>query len=122
MIKIIIFNPFFITFLALPPFIIFLRHIGKLRAPRWMISLGFVLVGWALLNLAVFLHFEMLGRLVENTANPPQEWIDEWTNDGGKRVFALFFGWSYAVVYFLLWYIAVWIATKTVCFFRKPHA
>ena len=118
MISIALLNPFNIAFLVLPPFLIISRHFSKIRIPMWAIFIGYVLMGWAFINLGVLLHFEMLAKLIESTTNPPQKWIDALVNDGAGRVFALFFGWVYATIYFIVWYISIFVVTKVVCLKR----
>ena len=107
MIWIALINPFFIIFVFLPPFLLILRHFDKIEFSGWAIFLVFVVTGWIFVNLGIYFYYEMLEGLINTTPNPPQKWFDTLNEDGAKRVFALYFGWIYAVIYFLLWYLAV---------------
>ena len=97
------------SFLVLPVIALIAKELGKLKLSRWSIFLIYVAVGWMLIYFAVERYFASLDEIVRNTPNPSEELLDRWQNDGAKRVFALYFGWFYAAIYFLGCSLAIYI-------------
>jgi hypothetical protein len=72
------------------------------------------LLGWGLVNVTVYFYYAHLGEVIRSYGdNAPEELIDTWAADGAKRVFALFLGWMYEIVYsipfFLLYGVVSWV-------------
>jgi hypothetical protein len=58
------------------------------------------ILGWLLTNGYVYFFFNHLGDQISGYhGDPPEELVERWANDGAKRVFALFFGWAYGLVW-----------------------
>ncbi len=95
-------NPYHIAFLTLPIAAIVAKLFFKWRLSLWIIFFGCVLSGWGLAHLAVERHFDNLDALVRSTPQPSPTLLDALQRDGAAQVFALYFGWAYAAVYFLL--------------------
>ena len=95
-------NIFLAVFLMLPPAVIAAKEILKIKSPIWFIFFFCVVSGWLLANLAIWKHYELLDELVRNTPVPSEELLEQWQSDGAPKVFALYFGWTYAAFYFLL--------------------
>lgn len=83
---------------------------GITRFPMWALFLSYVLVGWICVNLGIWLYYESLGWLIEVASDPPVAWTEAWAADGAKRVFGLFFGWIYAIVYYAFWVLIALIS------------
>lgn len=94
----------FLAFLTLPiPLLAFrqLRHI-----PWWVVFLSMAVLGWLFVNAGVRFYYDYLGDLVAAYGDkPPLDLLDRWSADGAKLVFALFFGWLYALIYLLPWLV-----------------
>ena len=76
--------------------------------PWWLIGILSASLGWLWSNLAVFFYYQYLDALLAQAGgieHAPQELIDRWQNDGAKRVFALFFGWLYGLIYLASWLV-----------------
>ncbi len=59
---------------------------------------------WFSINGVVFFHFEHLAdRVGQYHGQPPQELLDQLTDDGAIRVFSLFFGYIYGYIYLTPW-------------------
>jgi len=71
--------------------------------PWWLLLLLIAFLSWIFVNSTVYFYFEYLGDLINTYEQPPQNLIERWENDGGKRVFALAFGWAYGLIYSLPW-------------------
>ena len=89
-------------FLLFPIVAIIAKEMLKLKISLWIIFVVWVGFGWLLVNLATWRHYEMLDELMRNTPNPSEELVERWQNDDASQVFALYFGWAYAAIYFLL--------------------
>src|SRR5262245_60629219 len=99
---------FVALFLATAPALLFIRLVKPARMPWWLIVVLAASLGWLWSNLAVSFYYEHLGDLLAQhggVGSAPQELIDEWQNDGAKRVFALLFGWLYGLVYLAPWLV-----------------
>ena len=95
-------NAYVVAFLVIPLFALVAREFFNIKVSLWIVFVVYVLVGWALVNLAVWSHFAGLEALVRSYASPPEQLLDELQGDGAKYVFAYYFGWAYAAIYFLL--------------------
>ena len=93
-------NIFLLVFCVLPPALLGAKMYLKWRISSWWLFAGFVLVGWILVNLTIWWHFEELNRLAWYTPGASDELQEAAQTDGAARVFALYFGWAYAAVYF----------------------
>ena len=68
--------------------------------PWWAFILMVAILGWGLANAMVYFHYAHLKDIIDGHGDdPPQRLLDAWSSDGAKRVFALFFGWLYGLVY-----------------------
>jgi hypothetical protein len=96
-----------VLFLATAPALLVVRLARPARMPWWLIGILAASLGWVLSNLAVYFYYEQLGALLAQAGGgAPQELIDEWQNDGAKRVFAFMFGWLYGLIYLAPWLVA----------------
>ncbi len=103
-------NLFFAMFCFLPPALLVARTYSKRRISSWWLFTGFVLVGWILVNLAIWWRFEELAKLA-SAPGASDELMDAAQNDGAARVFGLYFGWAYAALYFGAWASAYNVGT-----------
>ena len=101
-------------FLLIPPALILPRFFGKLRLPLWVSMILFIILGWVLVNLAIWLYFDYLWELAQSLPEGPEkeEARDKWATDGASLTGALFGGWILALFYFLSWLTIGWIANK----------
>ncbi len=91
----------FVGFLVLPFAVLLLRAFRPKRMPWLLAFLAVAVLGWLFVNGAVYFKFEYLGDLMHSYGNnPPEDLVKLWSNDGAQRVFALLFGWVYALVWF----------------------
>ncbi|MCI0330655.1 MAG: hypothetical protein L0196_06850 [candidate division Zixibacteria bacterium] len=91
-------------FLIMPPTFLFVHYRWK---PRWhpvFLFLGFIVLGWLLLNVSHHLYYESLFLQVGATPNPSDELRDRMQSDGAANVFTLLFGWLFAAIYFTIWF------------------
>ncbi len=109
----ILMDPYLAAFLVIPIAALLAKESYQLRFSLWVVFIVYVPVGWLLVNLSVARHFELLAQAVRDTANPSQELLDNSQNDGAANVFAYYFGWAYAAIYFV---VCLW-AFKVVTFF-----
>ncbi len=65
------------------------------------------LLGWLLVNLAIDSSHRSLDDVMSRTPTPSDELLSKWQNDGAAQVFALYLGWIYSSIYFLISYFAV---------------
>jgi hypothetical protein len=100
-------NPYLVAFLTLPVAAIVAKIFFKWRLSLWIIFFGCVLAGWGLAHLAVQQHFDNLDALVRSTPQPSEALLDALQSDGAAYVFAAYFGWVYAAVYFA---VCLWLA------------
>jgi hypothetical protein len=110
-------NPFLILFLALPFLILAARDLSGRRVSLWVLVAGYMAVGWGLAALAVEFHFSSLAAQVERYASPPPDLLNQLQNDGAANVFAYYFGWAYAAIYFLL---SLWVYYVVRYFVKRP--
>jgi hypothetical protein len=110
-------------FLLIPPALILPRFFGKLRLPLWASIILFTILGWVLVNLAIWLYFDYLKELHQSLPEGPEkeETRDKWATDGASLTGALFGGWILALLYFLSWLIIGWIAKKLKVFKAQNH-
>ncbi len=101
-------------FLLLAPLVFLLRYLFPRLVTRWLAATTIIAGSWLLVYLYTSFYYAHLGTLVLGIPDASQELVDRWTNDGGKKVFAVFFGWAYGTIYALPFY-AVY---KVVCWFR----
>ncbi len=96
-----------VAFLVFPVLLLYVKHKLGSRVRWWLIILAVPLLSWLCINAIVVFYYEYLGELIELDPSPSLALVDEWSADGAKRVFALFFGWLpgiiYAAPYFLIW-------------------
>lgn len=99
-------------FAALPPAVLIARYRRGRSIPWWAIVLTIAVGGWLLVNLGNYFYGEYTCEPVRGVLNPPEEALARCTNDGARDVFALLFGWLYALLYslpfFLLFALAAW--------------
>ena len=106
-------DPYLAAFLVIPIVALLAKESYQLKFSLWVVFIVYVLIGWLLVNLSVARHFDLLAQAVRDTANPSQELLDNSQNDGAANVFAYYFGWAYAAIYFV---VCLW-AFKVVTFF-----
>ena len=111
-------NPFDAAFLILPVAALVAREFGKLKLPLWLIFLIYVPAGWLLMTLGVEWYFAALDKAVRSTPHPSEELLNKWQSDGAARVFAVYFGWAFAAIYFVLCLLII----KTVSFFVRRRS
>jgi hypothetical protein len=91
-------------FLITPPLLLGLKLLGQKKIPWWLALLIISLVGWLSVNAAVYFGFEYLAKLL--TESPHNSVLAEKAqDDGAAQVFALLFGWLYALIYSIPWLI-----------------
>lgn len=109
-----------LAFLTLPiPLLAFrlFHHI-----PWWVVFLSMAVLGWLFVNAGVLFFYDYLGDLLATYGdNPPQDLLDRWSADGAKFVFALFFGWLFALIYLLPWLVLYRAAHGIHGLFTKPQ-
>jgi hypothetical protein len=110
-------NIFFAIFCLLPPVLLGGKFYWKWRISSWWLFVGFVLVGWILVNLTVWRHFEVLADLA-SIPGASDDVMDAAQNDGATRVFGLYFGWLYAALYFGGWTLALRVSAFV---YRRLH-
>jgi hypothetical protein len=109
-------------FLVLPGVVFYLRF--RLQRPRSIPGAGFlcVLLGWALVLAWIFTTEKILWILADNGDSIPSHWEGFLFNDGARNVFALLFGWVYAVVVLLIWspvlLFAAWLRKRQLAALR----
>jgi hypothetical protein len=108
-------------FLALPAILLAIRFFRPRLLPWWAMTLLVSFLGWGVINVTVYFHYQHLGDLIRGYGdNAPDALTDAWAADGAKRVFALYFGWIYGLVYSIpflvlfgiLWTIRRWRIPK----------
>ena len=92
---------FVIGFLLIPVVAISAKELFGWKRSLWLIFFVCVLFGWMLWALSIWSSQQQMDELVTRTQDPPKELLDGWQNDGATNVFALYFGWAIAAVYFL---------------------
>jgi hypothetical protein len=85
----------------------------------WLLFVGYIFVGYILINIGIHVVYNILSWLIESQPNPPEEWSGILVEDGAKRTFGLMFGWLYAIVYFAIWLIPVWVIHKVLKNFKR---
>lgn len=99
-------------FAALPPALLSARYRRGQAIPWWAVVVLIALGGWVLVNVANYFYGEYVCEPVRGVSNPPEEALARCTNDGARNVFTLLFGWLYALIYsipfFLLFGLAAW--------------
>jgi len=93
-------NGLLISFLLLPPLILFIKEVGRWQLSLWSIFGVYVLIGWGLMV--------VLERL--------QYGVSQFNNS--TQVFMMYLGWIYSAVYFFIWMIAAYVIRQ----FRKQLA
>ena len=71
-------------------------------------------LGWVFANLSVHFCFEHLDDLLAAAGgvdSTPSGLVDEWQNDGAKRVFVYLFGWAYGLVCLAPWSAVYFVAS-----------
>lgn len=90
-----------VAFFALPIVILGIRATRPQLMPWWLAGVVVVILGWLLSVGIVEFHFAGLGAdLRAYGEQPPSELLKQYVQDTG-RPFARFFGWSYALIYFV---------------------
>jgi hypothetical protein len=78
--------------------------------PWWLILIVIAGVGWVLVNVTTYFY----GQYVCETFHPsgaPENELHPCVADGARNVFALFFGWLYALLYSVPYFIAFAVAS-----------
>jgi hypothetical protein len=109
-------NPFLIVFLATPFVALAARELFNLRASYRVIVIVYLILGWGLVNLAVEWRVSSLEALVQSSTSSSPGLLEKLQNDGATRVFAYYFGWVYAPIYFLL---CLWVYYTARYFTRR---
>ena len=92
-----IMNGLLISFLLLPPLILFAKEVRRLQMSLWSLFGVYVLIGWGLIIVAEQLQYG----------------VSQFNNT--TQVFIMYFGWIYSAVYFFIWMTAVYVIRQ----FRK---
>lgn len=103
-------------FLAFPPALLILRFVTK-RPAWWIVALLavlFVLAGWVSVVGAFVADQVHIGELIDQGRD--DELPDGWDSDGGRGVFAVFFGFIFPLVYLFFWFALYGLAA----FIRMP--
>ena len=94
------------AFFILPPAVLGYRLAKHNKMSWWILLLLIAGVSWLFVNGAVYFFYEHLGDVLRSYGDsPPADTLQRWSNDGAKRVFALFFGWLYGLVYLVPWLV-----------------
>jgi len=103
-----------LIFLLIPPPLILPRFWGKFRLPLWASMILFTILGWVLVIVATWLHFDYLWELAEALPQGTEkdEAYKKWSADGANLTGAFYGGWILALLYFLAWIAIGWIAKK----------
>jgi hypothetical protein len=109
-------NIFLLVFCVLPPALLGAKMYLNWRISSWWLFAGFVLIGWILVNLTIWWHFQELTRLAWYTPGASDELKEAAQTDGAARVFGLFFGWAYAALYFGAWALG---SSASASFYRR---
>ena len=96
-----------LLFFSIPPLVLWFRFKQIDPIPWTLVLIIVASFSWITLNVAVFCYYEHLGMLLDAQAHPDPELYKRWSNDGSKRVFTLFLGWTFGIIYLLPW-IAVY--------------
>ena len=97
--------PVLAVWYLLPPLFLLLRNYNKSPLPTWASCVLFCLIGWGLILWATMLRFDYLYEYASFVPKEQQKEVwDEWAADGGPKIMALFGGWIYSLVYFVLWW------------------
>lgn len=97
--------PVLAVWYLLPPLLLLLSNLKKPLLPTWASCLLFCLIGWGLILWATMLRFDYLYEYANFVPKEQQKEVwDEWSADGGPKMMALFGGWLYSLVYFVLWW------------------
>ena len=107
-------NPFIMVFLLIPPIMIIGNTCREKRFSYWSLLLVFMIIGWPCVLFGIDWYYDGLAQIIDKTPTPPEEWLEILTADGAKRVFALFFGWLYSAIYFLVWLAATLVVPKMI--------
>ena len=103
-------------FFVLPPLVLSARFAKPGKLPWWLVLLIIPIGSWLLANATVYFYYDHLGDLIQSQEYPSEELVDRWAADGAKRVFALFFGWLYGIIYsvpyFFIYLTAYFIRRK----------
>lgn len=100
-------------FLTLPPAVFFVRYRLGSRMPWWVVAIVIAGGGWLFVNFANYFYGRYACEPVRDLWNTPSEALAHCVNDGARNVFALRFGWLYALLYsmpfFVVLRVAAWI-------------
>jgi predicted PurR-regulated permease PerM len=91
-------------FLAFPPTLLILRFVAK-RPAWWLVVLLaflFVLAGWVSIVGTFVADQVHISELIDQGRD--EELPEGWDSDGGRGVFAVFFGFLFPLVYLLFWF------------------
>ena len=103
-------------FAVLPPVVLLGRYRLRQAIPWWAPVLIIAVGGWFLVNVANYFYGEFACEPVRRVLNPPEEALARCTNDGARNAFALLFGWLYALLYsipfFLLFALCAWLRRR----------
>ena len=96
-------NPFLILFIVLPPIAILYDWKGNGKYKLQSLFYLYILVGYILINVAIYYYHSRLGAYLQTLDNPPPDLMHNWAADGAKKLFGFAFGWVYALIYFSVW-------------------
>jgi hypothetical protein len=103
-------------FVALPPAVLLARHRLGQSIPWWTVVLIIAGGGWLFVNFGNYFYGQYTCESVNGVWNPAEGALARCTNDGARDVFTFFFGWLYALLYsipfFLLFGLAAWLRRR----------
>ncbi len=103
-------------FLVLPALLLGTRFAFPDKFPLWAALIAIPLGSWIFANATVYFYFEYICEPIRYAWNPPEDELARCVNDGAKRVFALYFGWIYGLVYSVpfavFFFAASWIRNR----------
>jgi hypothetical protein len=101
----IINNPFYVVFLLLPPILRLYEKKGLNYSPVIPFYF-FFFVGWLCFLLGYEYHSDRLGEYIFSMPDPPEEMVEDYTEDA-SRITVYLFGWMPTVIYFFIWRIFI---------------
>ena len=103
-------------FAILPPLVLYGRFRLGQSLPWWLVVVLIAVAGWFFVNLGNYFYGQYACEAVVGVSNPHPDAIARCTNDGARDVFTLLFGWLYALLYsvpfFLVFALATWLRRR----------
>ncbi len=104
----LLYHLFQYAFFLLAPVLLLIKW-NKPQVSWWLIIAMAIFAAWALLLGKVIFYYDALYDEITwyqtQGLQAPVQLLDTWAADGAKKVFALIFGWFFALIYLLPWLI-----------------